>query len=50
MLLMNRLHARAVVILGAGKQNDGASLLPHKREDGVHNGFYAILFTAVVAK
>ncbi|EJF86359.1 hypothetical protein MCW_00255 [Cardidatus Bartonella washoeensis 085-0475] len=34
MPLMNRLNARAVATLGAGKYNDGASLLLHKRKDG----------------
>ncbi|WP_019223829.1 tyrosine-type recombinase/integrase [Bartonella rattaustraliani] len=34
MALMNRLNARAVATLGAGKYNDGAGLLLHKREDG----------------
>ncbi|WP_409362043.1 tyrosine-type recombinase/integrase [Bartonella heixiaziensis] len=34
MALMNRLNARAVVTLGAGKYNDGAGLLLHKRKDG----------------
>ncbi len=31
---MNRLNARAVATLGAGKYNDGAGLLLHKRKDG----------------
>ncbi len=31
MALMNRLNARSVAILGAGKYNDGAGLLLHKR-------------------
>ncbi len=31
---MNRLNARSVATLGAGKYNDGASLLLHKRKDG----------------
>ncbi|WP_375666670.1 tyrosine-type recombinase/integrase, partial [Bartonella sp. TT121SHDZB] len=34
MALMNRLNARAVATLGAGKYNDGAGLLLHKRKDG----------------
>ncbi|WP_375683784.1 tyrosine-type recombinase/integrase [Bartonella sp. AP285QHHD] len=34
MVLMNRLNARAVSTLGAGKYNDGAGLLLHKRKDG----------------
>ncbi|WP_208433254.1 tyrosine-type recombinase/integrase [Bartonella taylorii] len=34
MPLMNRLNARAVATLGAGKYNDGAGLLLHKRKDG----------------
>ncbi|MET3589741.1 hypothetical protein ABID23_000827 [Bartonella silvatica] len=34
MVLMNRLNARAVATLGAGKYNDGAGLLLHKRKDG----------------
>ncbi|EJF79749.1 Uncharacterised protein [Bartonella doshiae] len=34
MALMNRLNARAVATLGAGKYNDGAELLLHKRKDG----------------
>ncbi|WP_247877601.1 tyrosine-type recombinase/integrase [Brucella pituitosa] len=34
MRLMNRLSARAVVTLGAGKHNDGAGLWLHKRPDG----------------
>ncbi|EJF78943.1 Uncharacterised protein [Candidatus Bartonella washoeensis] len=34
MPLMNRLNARAVATLGAGKYNDGASLLLHKLKDG----------------
>ncbi|WP_019223351.1 tyrosine-type recombinase/integrase [Bartonella rattaustraliani] len=34
MALMNRLNARTVATLGAGKYNDGAGLLLHKREDG----------------
>ncbi len=34
MALVNRLNARAIAILGAGKYNDGASLLLHKRKDG----------------
>ncbi|WP_375695389.1 tyrosine-type recombinase/integrase, partial [Bartonella sp. AC90GZZY] len=32
--LMNRLNARSVATLGAGKYNDGAGLLLHKRKDG----------------
>ncbi|EJF86129.1 hypothetical protein MCY_00798 [Bartonella rattimassiliensis 15908] len=31
---MNRLNARIVATLGAGKYNDGAGLLLHKRKDG----------------
>ncbi len=31
---MNRLNARSVATLGAGKYNDGAGLLLHKRKDG----------------
>ncbi len=31
---MNRLNARAVATLGAGKYNDGVGLLLHKRKDG----------------
>ncbi|GAA5105863.1 hypothetical protein GCM10023261_05630 [Bartonella jaculi] len=31
MALMNRLNARSVATLGAGKYNDGAGLLLHKR-------------------
>ncbi len=31
---MNRLNARSVATLGAGKYNDGAGLLIHKRKDG----------------
>ncbi len=31
---MNRLNARAVATLGAGKYNDGAGLLLHKHKDG----------------
>ncbi|WP_254493885.1 site-specific integrase [Bartonella sp. B1099] len=34
MPLMNRLNARSVATLGAGKYNDGAGLLLHKRKDG----------------
>ncbi|UNF52712.1 integrase arm-type DNA-binding domain-containing protein [Bartonella krasnovii] len=34
MVLMNRLNARSVATLGAGKYNDGAGLLLHKRKDG----------------
>ncbi|WP_019219055.1 tyrosine-type recombinase/integrase [Bartonella florencae] len=34
MALMNRLNARSVATLGAGKYNDGAGLLLHKRKDG----------------
>ncbi|MET3559663.1 integrase [Bartonella japonica] len=34
MALMNRLSARSVATLGAGKYNDGAGLLLHKRKDG----------------
>ncbi|EJF86752.1 hypothetical protein MCY_00629 [Bartonella rattimassiliensis 15908] len=34
MVLMNRLNAKAVATLGAGKYNDGAGLLLHKRKDG----------------
>ncbi len=34
MPLMNRLNARGVAILGAGKYNDGVGLLFHKRKDG----------------
>ncbi|WP_375612608.1 MULTISPECIES: tyrosine-type recombinase/integrase [unclassified Bartonella] len=34
MVLMNRLNARAVATLGAGKYNDGAGLILHKRKDG----------------
>ncbi|UNE53643.1 tyrosine-type recombinase/integrase [Bartonella machadoae] len=34
MPLMNRLNARAVATLGAGKYNDGAGLVLHKRKDG----------------
>ncbi len=34
MALMNRLNARAVATSGAGKYNDGAGLLLHKRKDG----------------
>ncbi|MET3559429.1 YD repeat-containing protein [Bartonella japonica] len=34
MVLMNRLSARSVATLGAGKYNDGAGLLLHKRKDG----------------
>ncbi|VEJ44434.1 Uncharacterised protein [Bartonella vinsonii] len=34
MPLMNRLNARAVATLGAGKYNDGAGLHLHKRKDG----------------
>ncbi|VEJ44682.1 Uncharacterised protein [Bartonella vinsonii] len=33
MPLMNRLNARAVAILGAGKYNDGAGLHLHKCKD-----------------
>ncbi len=31
---MSRLNARSVATLGAGKYNDGAGLLLHKRKDG----------------
>ncbi len=31
---MNRLNARSVATLGAGKYNDGAGLILHKRKDG----------------
>ncbi|WP_273755712.1 site-specific integrase [Bartonella sp. MM73XJBT.G] len=34
MALMNRLNARSVATLRAGKYNDGAGLLLHKRKDG----------------
>ncbi|EJF87396.1 tyrosine-type recombinase/integrase [Bartonella rattimassiliensis] len=34
MALMNRLNARSVATLGAGKYNDSAGLLLHKRKDG----------------
>ncbi len=34
MALMNCLNARSVATLGAGKYNDGAGLLLHKRKDG----------------
>ncbi|GAA5098319.1 hypothetical protein GCM10023260_08750 [Bartonella acomydis] len=34
MALMNYLNARAVATLEAGKYNDGACLLLHKRKDG----------------
>ncbi|GAA5100827.1 tyrosine-type recombinase/integrase [Bartonella acomydis] len=34
MVLMNRLNAKSVATLGAGKYNDGAGLLLHKRKDG----------------
>ncbi|WP_208435819.1 tyrosine-type recombinase/integrase [Bartonella phoceensis] len=34
MALMNRLNARSVATLEAGKYNDGAGLLLHKRKDG----------------
>ncbi len=47
---MNRFNARSVATLGAGKYNDGAGLLLHKRKDGVLNGFIAIPFTGVVVK
>nr|WP_280528009.1 hypothetical protein [Bartonella queenslandensis] len=33
MALMNRLNARSVVTLGAGKACDGTSLLLHKHKD-----------------
>ncbi len=34
MALMSRLNAKSVATLGAGKYNDGAGLLLHKRKDG----------------
>ncbi|MBB4077309.1 integrase, partial [Bartonella fuyuanensis] len=34
MALMNPLNARSVATLGAGKYNDGAGLILHKRKDG----------------
>lgn len=33
MVLMNRLNARSVITLGAGKYNNGANLLFHKRKN-----------------
>ncbi|EJF77442.1 hypothetical protein MCO_01173 [Bartonella sp. DB5-6] len=50
MVLMNRLNARAVATLGAGKYNDGASLLLHKRKIEVLNDFIVIPFMVGVAK
>ncbi len=40
MALMNRFNARSVATLGAGKYNDGAGLLLHKRKDGGAQWFY----------
>lgn len=45
MPLMNRLNARAVATLDAGKYNDGASLLLHKLKMVMVNGFIVIQFT-----
>ncbi|EJF79559.1 hypothetical protein MCO_01125 [Bartonella sp. DB5-6] len=50
MLLMNRLNARAVATLGAGKYNDGAGLLLHKCKDGGLNGFTVIPFMSAAVK
>ncbi|MBB4076359.1 hypothetical protein GGR08_000656 [Bartonella fuyuanensis] len=44
MALMNRLKARAVATLGAGKYNDNANLFLHKRKLEVLNGFTVIPF------
>ncbi|MBB4076407.1 hypothetical protein GGR08_000704 [Bartonella fuyuanensis] len=40
MALMNRLNARSVATLEAGKSNDGAGLLLYKRKDGGAQWFY----------
>ncbi|WP_375668233.1 type ISP restriction/modification enzyme, partial [Bartonella sp. AP36NXGY] len=45
MPLMNRLNARAVATLGAGKYNDGAGLLLHKRKDGGAQWLYRYTIT-----
>ncbi len=50
MSLMNRLNARSVATLGAGKYNDGAGLLIHKRKDGVLNGFTVTAFIGAFTK
>ncbi len=50
MALMNRLNARSVATLGAGKYNDGAGLLLHKRKIEVLNGFIVIPFMVGAAK
>ncbi len=50
MAFVNRLNARSVATLGAGKYNDGAGLLLHKCKDEALNGFIVIPFTGTVAK
>ncbi|MET3559846.1 hypothetical protein ABID39_000524 [Bartonella japonica] len=44
---MDRLNARAVETLGAGKYNDGYSFLLHKHKDGELNRFTVTFMSAV---
>ncbi len=50
MALMNRLNARSVATLGAGKYNDGAGLLLHKRKDGGAQWLYRYTIHGGAAK